>query len=58
MLVVDGQLLGEEEYKKDEDWNRPNNISVRLGSSLSPDTGDERWNTGRIADVNIFSNRE
>ena len=27
MLVVDGQLLGEEEYKREEDENRPANLS-------------------------------
>ena len=52
-IVVDGQLLGEEEYKKDEDWFRPDSISLVLG--FDPDTEDERWNTGSIADVNIFS---
>ena len=50
-LVVDGQLLGEEEYKREEDSDRPANISLVLG--FDPDTGDEL--TGRIAGVNIFN---
>ena len=33
MLVVDGQLLGEEEYKREEDENRPANLSLLLGFS-------------------------
>ena len=31
-LVVDGQLLGELEYKKEEDENRPANLSLVVGS--------------------------
>ena len=30
-LVVDGQLLGEEEYRREEDKKRPANISLLLG---------------------------
>lgn len=33
-VVADGQLLGEEEYKKEEDEGRPDNLSVLLGFDL------------------------
>ena len=53
-LVVDGQLLGEEEYKRGKDENRPANISLWLGfQPLS--AMYEREDTGKIAEVNIFN---
>ena len=48
-LVVDGQLLGEEDYQREEDEVRPANISLILGS--------DHVNTeyeGRISELNIF----
>jgi hypothetical protein len=48
-LVVDGQLLGEEEYKREADENRPANISLLFGYSL----GYER--PTKIANVNVFN---
>ena len=33
-LVVDEQLLGEEEYKREEDEYRPANFSLVLGANL------------------------
>ena len=51
MLVVDGQLLGEKEYRREEDLHRPAKISLVLG--FDPDSQDEL--TGRIAGVNIFN---
>ena len=31
LLVVDGQLLVEEEYRREEDEDRPTNFSLLLG---------------------------
>ena len=50
-LVVDGQLLGEEEYKREADEGRPANISLVIGSS--PYFSLEY--TGQVSDLNIFS---
>ena len=50
-VVVDGQLLGEVEYKMDEmDEYRPANISLRLGYSDYPAEFPIK-----IADLNVFS---
>ena len=46
-LVVDGHLLGEEEYKREEDYNRPGDIRLHLGSWV------EEY-AARIADLNMF----
>ena len=50
-LVVDGQLLGEEEYNREEDQFRPANISLVLGLDVQT---REEYN-GQIFDLNIFS---
>ena len=47
-LVVDGQLLGEEEYKREEDEKRPTNISLLLGA------WDYEYPV-KIADLNVFN---
>ena len=50
-VVVDGQLLGEVEYKMDEmDEYRPANISLRLGYTDYPTEFPVK-----IADLNVFS---
>ena len=49
MAVVDGQVVGEQEYKREEDGNRPANISLALGSDLA-----SREFTGRVSELNIF----
>ena len=49
-LVVDGQVLGEEEYKREEDDNRPQDLSLTLGYSY----GKAEY-TGRVSEVNIFN---
>ena len=47
-LVVDGQLLGEEEYKREEDEYRPTNMRVILGF-------DQLYEfTGRFSGLNIY----
>ena len=51
MLVVDGQLVGEEEYNREEDQFRPANISLVLGHDVQT---REEYN-GQIFDLNIFS---
>ena len=51
MLVVDGQLLGEEEYRREEDTNRPANLSLVLGH----DPPSKIEETGRVTELNIFS---
>ena len=48
--VVDEQLLGEEEYKREEDKNRPANLSLVLGFN-----GLNREYTGRVSEFNIFN---
>ena len=49
MLVVDGQLLGEEEYKKEDNKYRPANLSLVLGFN---GYGED---TGRSSELNIFA---
>ena len=50
-LVVDGQLLGEEEYRREEDKYRPANLSLLLGfESL-----DEVEYTGKTSNLNVYS---
>ena len=51
VLVVDGQLLGEEEYKREEDENRPANLSLVLGFTPF----NELEFTGRVSELNIFN---
>ena len=50
-LVVDGQLLGEKEYKRQEDNLRPSNISIVLGF----DPVHMLEETGQVANSNIFN---
>ena len=52
-LVVDGQLSGEKEYKREEDEKRPENISLVLG--LKPTSGSKVEDTGNFAELNIFN---
>ena len=47
-VVADGQLLGEDEYKREEDYYRPDNISLKLGSQT-----DDR--ILQISRLNIFN---
>ena len=49
-LVVDGQLLGEEEYKKEEDNKRPDNFILLLG--YDPYGYEE---TGKVTELNMFN---
>ena len=49
-LVVDGLLLVEEEYKREEDEYRPANLSLLSG--YNPELYDE--NTGKLTNVNVF----
>ena len=50
VAVVDGQLMGETEYKREGDRDRPANLSVRVGfEHLS-----EQEYTGRVANLNVF----
>ena len=52
MLVVDGQLVGEEKYRSEEDKYRPANISLLLG--FYPNYPDPAEYTGRVSELNIF----
>ena len=49
-LVVDGQLLGEEEYRRDDDYRRPTNLSLVLGG----DPHYEFEKPIKLADLNVF----
>ena len=49
MLVVDGQLLFVEEYRREEDYNRPDNISLLLGNNMATE------DSARISELNIFN---
>ena len=49
--MVDGQLLVEEEYRREEDEDRPTNFSLLLG--YTPITGEE--DSVKMADSNVFS---
>ena len=51
-LVVDGQLLGEEEYKREEDEYRPTKLFIRLGYRTAPLPAREY--TGKVANLNVF----
>ena len=51
MLVVDGELLGEKEYRREEDKYRPANISLLLG--FYPSKPAEF--TGQVSELNVFS---
>ena len=53
-FMVDGQLLGEGEYKRDEDEYRPANL--RLGLGFVPlGSFAAKENTGRVSELNIFN---
>ena len=49
-LVVDGQLLGEEEYSREEDEYRPANLSLLLGYNPYPAEYPVK-----IANINVFN---
>ena len=49
-LVVDGHMLGQEEYKVEEDENRPANLAMLLGMR----TGNSEY-SGQVSNLNIFS---
>ena len=51
MLVVDGQVLGEEKYRREEDKYRPANISLLLG--FYPPNPAEF--TGQVSELNVFN---
>ena len=51
-LVVDGQLLGEEEYKREEEFQRPANVHLIVGFYPAFFTFE---NTGSVSGLNIFS---
>ena len=48
--MADGQLLGEEEYRREEDEYRPANLSLQLGYDFYPAEYPVK-----IADLNVFS---
>ena len=50
-LVVDGKLMGETEYRRKEDKNRPEKIHLLLGYHHK----SKRESTGMIADLNMFN---
>ena len=50
-LVVDGELLGEAEYKREEDVGRPKYLSLLLGV----DRKTFKEYTGRITNLNVFN---
>ena len=49
-LVVDGQVLGQEEYKVEEDRDRPSNLAMFLGTSKY-----NKEDTGQVSSLNMFS---
>ena len=52
-LVVDGKLLGEKEYRREKDTDRPANLSLLLG--FFRDTYDfTREYTGKVTNLNVF----
>ena len=53
-LMVDGQLLGEEEYRREEDVSRPANFSLQLGIFLAPSGYMEEY-AGMVANLNVFN---
>ena len=53
-MVVDGQLLVEEEYKREEDKGRPANLSLRLGVHIDSSGLFAEEYPLKIADMNIF----
>ena len=50
-LVVDGQLLGEEEYKREEDRRSSANVNLVLGF----DPLNRHEYTGRVSNLNMFN---
>ena len=53
-MVVDGQLLVEEEYKREEDKGRPANLNLRLGVHIDQGGMFAEEYPLTIADTNIF----
>ena len=53
-MVVDGQLLVEEEYKREEDKGRPANLNLRLGVHIDQGGMFAEEYSLKIADTNIF----
>ena len=53
-VVVDGQLLEEEEYRREEDTGRPADLNLMLGSSRNAQ-GWTREMTGKISNLNVFN---
>ena len=49
VLVVDGKLLGVEEYQVGNDLERPLKLSLRLGLLVKTEF------TGRVSDLNVYS---
>ena len=54
-LVVDGQLLVEEEYRREEDEFRPANLSLLVGFYSDKLTAEREEYTGRVANLNVFA---
>ena len=52
-LVANGLLLVDEEYKKDEDMDRPANLNLRLGFSVD-EYGYSIEDIGKFTNLNIF----
>ena len=52
-MVVDGQVLVDMEYKKDEDANRPATLYLRLGFFLDQ-WGKDDEDIIKIAELNVF----
>ena len=53
-LVVDGQVLVEEEYRREEDEYRPANLSLLVGFYSDKFTAEREEYTGRVANLNVF----
>ena len=55
LIVVDGQLLMEEEYKREEDNKFPTNVSILTGFfSDNGKTAEKEEYTGRTTNLNVF----
>ena len=55
LMVVDGQLLVEEEYKREEDNKFPTNVSILTGFfSDNGKTAEKEEYTGRTTNLNVF----
>ena len=53
-IVVDGQLLMEEEYKREEDDRFPTNVSVLTGVYFDAKSAGKWEYTGRTTNLNLF----